>query len=174
MKPFSDKPEQEQEPEFVSKSQLKRESEALQKIGLKLVNLAPAKLAKVPLEPILAEAIELAHRLEKKHEAKRRHMQYIGKIMRNIEIEPIKQALYEIENEHAINNAKFHAIEQQRDTLIAEGNSAVEQLLSEHPELDRQRLRNWVRQANKEASTNKPPKASRELFKYLREQLLQE
>ncbi|GLP95839.1 ribosome biogenesis factor YjgA [Paraferrimonas sedimenticola] len=163
---------QDQDVDFVSKSELKRASEALQKLGLKLVNLPAAKLAKVPVPDELMDAIELAHRLEKKHEAKRRHMQYIGKLMRNIDVEPIEQAMFELENEHNLANARFHALEQQRDAIVKDGNSAIEALMAEHPDLDRQRLRNWARQASKEAAANKPPKASREIFKYLREQLL--
>lgn len=80
--------QEEEEIIWVSKSEIKRDAEALKKLGEKLVDLTKAKLEKIPLEEKLLEAIELAQRLQK--EARRRQLQYIGKLLRNIDVEPLK------------------------------------------------------------------------------------
>lgn len=151
-----------------SKSAVKREMTALQKLGEELVNLSPAKLAKIPMPEQLQEAVMLARRL-KNREGKRRQLQYIGKIMRVIDSDAIQQALDSFHHESLAFRQHFHRLENWRDRLISEGDRAMEDLLVEIPELDRQHLRQLIRQAQKEASQNKPPAASRKLFQYLRD-----
>ena len=80
---------------WVSKSEIKRDAEDLKQLGEKLVNLTKANLTKVPLDDSLKDAIELAQRLQK--EARRRQLQYIGKLLRSIDAEPIREALEKIE-----------------------------------------------------------------------------
>lgn len=157
--------EEQEEIIWVSKSEIKRDAEALKKLGEKLVNLNKAKLDKIPLDEKLLEAIELAQRLQK--EAKRRQLQYIGKLLRNIEAEPIQEALEKLENKHNQQQAMLHKLEMLRDTLIAD-NEALTQFLAEHPDADRQHLRNLIRSAQKEKEQNKPPKAYRDIFQYLK------
>lgn len=152
-----------------SKSALKREMTALQKLGEALVELSPAKLSKVPMTEQLEEAVMLARRL-KNREGKRRQLQYIGKIMRTIDSDAIREKLDSFHHQSLSFRQEFQRIEQWRDRLIAEGDRAISDLLLEAPQLDRQHLRQLVRQAQKEASQNKPPAASRKIFKYLREQ----
>lgn len=151
-----------------SKSAVKREMTALQKLGEELVNLSPAKLAKIPMPEQLEEAVMLARRL-KNREGKRRQLQYIGKIMRVIDSDAIQQALDSFHHESLAFRQHFHRLENWRDRLISEGDRAMEDLLVEMPDLDRQHLRQLIRQAQKEASQNKPPAASRKLFQYLRD-----
>lgn len=151
-----------------SKSAVKREMTALQKLGEELVNLSPAKLAKIPMPEQLQEAVMLARRL-KNREGRRRQLQYIGKIMRVIDSDVIQQALDSFHHESLGFRQHFHRLENWRDRLISEGDRAMEDLLVEIPELDRQHLRQLIRQAQKEASQNKPPAASRKLFQYLRD-----
>ncbi len=151
-----------------SKSAVKREMTALQKLGEELVNLSPAKLAKIPMPEQLQEAVMLARRL-KNREGKRRQLQYIGKIMRVIDSDAIQQALDSFHHESLAFRQHFHRLENWRDRLISEGDRAMEDLLVEIPELDRQHLRQLIRQAQKEDSQNKPPAASRKLFQYLRD-----
>ena len=79
--------EEQEEIIWVSKSEIKRDAEALKKLGEKLVELTKAKLDKIPLEDALLEAVNLAQRLQK--EARRRQLQYIGKLLRGIDVEPI-------------------------------------------------------------------------------------
>ncbi|QIZ77901.1 ribosome biogenesis factor YjgA [Ferrimonas lipolytica] len=162
------------EDDWISKSQLKRDAEQIQKIGEELLALNPGQLAKVPLDEDLIAALELAHKIRNKNEAYRRQRQYIGKLMRSRDIEPIEAAMNIFRNESALANQRFHQLEQLRDNLIGGGNDALQQALAEHPNLNAelQRLRQLIRQAAKEQSQNKPPKASRELFKLLRELLL--
>ncbi len=153
---------------YPSKSQLKRESHALQALGEELVTLPATKLAKIPMPDELAEAVSLARRIKARGGLKRQ-LQYIGKIMRTIDAEPIEQALDEMKNAAGKEAAKFHRLEQWRDRLVNEGDAALEQLLEEFPHADRQHLRQLTRNAQQETAKNKPPKASREIFRYLRD-----
>ena len=165
---FDQQHDDEWEDDLPSKSQLKRDSEALQDLGEELVNLKPSELAKVPLDEELADAIELAHRLQGKREALRRQRQFIGRLMRSRDLEPIELALAQIRSQHAAGNARMHRLEQWRERLLTGGDDAINALLAEYPLLDRQKLRQLVRQARKEQETAKPLVAFRELFQYLR------
>ncbi|MBY5922484.1 ribosome biogenesis factor YjgA [Ferrimonas balearica] len=162
------------EDDFISKSQLKREAEALQQLGEDLLRLTKAELAKVPLDEDLADAFALAHKIKGKHEAYRRQVQYIGKMMRSRDPEPLQEALDKIRNKHNQATAEFHKLEQLRDRLLSGGNDALQEVLAEHPALseEMQRLRQLIRQAAKEQKESKPPKSSRELFKLLRSTLM--
>lgn len=153
---------------IISKSQLKRESTALQEMGEELVALPASKLAKIPMPDELAEAVALARKIKARGGLKRQ-LQYIGKIMRSIDAEPIEQALNELRNAAGKEAAKFHRLEQWRDRLIGEGDAAMGELLEEFPHADRQHLRQLIRNAQQEAARNKPPKSAREIFRYLRE-----
>lgn len=153
---------------YVSKSQLKRESHALQALGEELVELPAAKLEKIPLPEELAEAVALARRI-KARGGRKRQLQYIGKLMRKIDEEPIRQAMDQIKGESTRETARLHKLEQWRDRLLEEGDSALAELLGEYPDADRQHLRQLMRNAQREKKQNKPPKSARELFRYLRE-----
>jgi len=153
---------------YVSKSQLKRESHALQEMGEELVKLPSAKLAKIPMPDDLADAVALARKIKARGGLKRQ-LQYIGKIMRSIDAEPIASALEELKNAAGKEAAKFHRLEQWRDRLVNEGDAALGELLDEFPTADRQHLRQLVRNAQGEEAKNKPPKSAREIFRYLRD-----
>jgi ribosome-associated protein len=147
-----------------SKSQRKRDMTALQKMGETLVRLPAAQLSKIPLEPVLAEAITQAQKLTS-HEAIRRQMQYIGKLMRFVDPEPIQAALEKIESKSKQSKAHFHLIERWRDRLIVEDDAALQAFLEAFPESGRQHLRQLVRNAKKRTS------ADTELFRYLRKMI---
>lgn len=153
---------------YVSKSQLKRESHALQSIGEELVELPAAKLARIPMPEELAEAVSLARKI-KARGGRKRQLQYIGKIMRSIDATPIEQALDDLKNAAGKEAAKFHRLEQWRDRLVSEGDAALGELLEAFPDADRQHLRQLIRNAQREAAKNKPPKSAREIFRYLRD-----
>ena len=157
---------------WVSKSEIKRDAEDLKQLGEKLVNLTKANLTKVPLDDSLKDAIELAQRLQK--EARRRQLQYIGKLLRSIDAEPIREALEKIENKHNQQQAMLHKLEILRDELIAKGDAALTDLLNEHPAADRQQLRNLIRAAQKEKEQNKPSKAYREIYQILKTLILED
>ncbi|WP_455210736.1 ribosome biogenesis factor YjgA [Kaarinaea lacus] len=152
----------------VSKSQLKRESHARQSLGEELVQLNRDQLRKFELPEDLLQAIQMAQTI-KQRAAKKRQLQYIGKLMRTIDVDPIKQVLDDLKGVSAQAIATQHKIEQWRQRLIDEGDDALQALLQQYPAIDRQRIRQLLRSAQKEAQANKPPKAFRELFKYLRE-----
>lgn len=152
----------------VSKSQRKRDSHRLQDLGEELVKLAPAQLSKIPLPDALREAIELAQRISKRGGHKRQ-LQFIGKLMRDIDATPVQEALDVLLNRDAQAAARLHLIERWRDRLIEEGDEALGELLAQHPDADRQHLRQLVRGAAQERLKNKPPRSARELFRYLRE-----
>ena len=157
---------------WVSKSEIKRDAEDLKQLGEKLVNLTKANLTKVPLDDSLKDAIELAQRLQK--EARRRQLQYIGKLLRSIDAEPIREALEKIENKHNQQQAMLHKLEILRDELVAKGDVALTDLLNEHPSADRQQLRNLIRAAQKEKEQNNPSKAYREIYQILKTLILED
>ncbi len=159
--------EEEEEIIWVSKTEMKNDMNELQKLGEELVELKPSQLEKIPLSEDLADAIKDAQRFNK--EAKRRQLQFIGKLMRNIDPEPIQLALDKIRNKHSQNTAVLHKLEQLRDRIVEQGDDAINDALELYPEIDRQRLRQLARQAKKEKGSNKPPKASREIFQILKE-----
>lgn len=158
--------EEEEEIIWVSKTEMKNDMEALQKLGEELVGLKPAALEKFPLDDDLREAIANAQRF--KNEAKRRQLQYIGKLMRQVDPEPIQAELDKLRNKHSQATAELHKLEQMRDRIITDIDPAIEEVMGEYPEADRQRLRQLARQAQKEKGGNKPPKASREIFQILK------
>ncbi len=151
-----------------SKSQIKREMNALQDLGAEIVKLPPKDLAKIPLPDDLAEAIHHARDI-RSHGALRRQMQFIGRLMRNVNPESIQQALDAIRLSGHQSTAHFHAIEQWRDRLINEGQPALDEFIGQYPQTDRQQLRQLMLNANKEAKQGKPPKSARNLFRMLRE-----
>lgn len=160
--------EEQQEEHYVSKSQRKRDMLALQELGEHLVKLKPEQLAKVPLPEDLEQAILEAQRI-KSRSAHKRQLQFIGRIMRDIDAEPIQQAMETLEARSAQAAARLHLLEQWRERLIEEGDAALGELLAEHPHADRQHLRQLIRKAKKEHTQSGPHTHARALFRYLRE-----
>ena len=150
---------------YVSKSEIKRDAEVLKKLGVELVNLSKNEISKIPLDEDLLYAIELAQKIKK--EGYRRQIQYIGKLLRNRDIEPITQALDKLKNRHNQQVAMFHRLEKLRDELIETGDA--ESIMELFPSADRQQLRTLARSARKELTANKPPKTARQIFQYLKE-----
>lgn len=150
-----------------SKSQLKREAESQQAIGKKLIDLPKEKLAKLVLPEALLEAIFEAKRITA-NGAIRRQMQYIGRLMRDIDVTPIVDQLARWEGKHSEENARFHALERWRERLLKDA-QAISDFLMQYPHADSQQLRTLIRNAQKEAAANKPPKSSRELFQLIRQ-----
>ncbi len=157
-------------PEAPSKTRRKKESHALQDIGEQLVGLNKERLAQLSLPESLLGAVIEAKRLHR-HEALRRQMQYIGKLMRSVDDAPIRAKLDEWNNVVRTQAAKFHQVEDWRDRLLAEPH-ALSDLAAEFAHADTQQIRTLVRNAQKEAAIGKPPKSSRALFKLLRAVIL--
>ncbi len=154
--------------DYKSKSQLKREVEALQKLGESLLELPDAIYKSFPIPEDLDAALQDAKRI-KSNVAKKRQMQFIGKVMRDIDAEPIQQAYEEWKTGRKKMAREFHKLEQLRDDLIAGENDALQTLITEHPSVDIQQLRQLIRGAQQEKKNNKPPKNFRKLFQLLKE-----
>jgi ribosome-associated protein len=172
MRPRKPKPEDafefDETDEKPSKSERKREMQALQEVGEAIIKLSDGEFATIPLEGELLTAITLARRL-KSGEGLRRQMQYVGKLMRHADTAAIQSALQDLQNGRALHNQRFHQLEQLRDVLLAEGIGAMDKVLEPYPNADRQHLRQLITTAVKEREQEKPPAAARKLFKYLRE-----
>jgi ribosome-associated protein len=149
-----------------SKTQRKKDMQALQAIGKTLVNLSASQLATIPLPEDLRAAIHQARAL-KTHESIRRQLQYIGKKMRDVDPEPLQLALKKIQSTKQVKTAQFHQIEQWRDQLIATGDEALQKLLEMHPQANRQQLRQLIRKAQHDRANNKKTGGELELFRYL-------
>lgn len=158
------------EPQGKSKSQLKREMTALQDLGANLVKLSNKELSHMPLPEKLAEAIKLARNINS-NSGLRRQMQYIGRLMREMDATPIQNAYELLKSGKRESAQQFHQIEAWRDNIIAEGETAIEAFLADHPTAERQRLRQLLLNIKKEQNQNQPPKSTRQLFRYLRELL---
>lgn len=149
-----------------SKSSRKREMHALQDLGEQLVALPAERLKKVPLPDVLYDAIRAAQGF--KMEARRRQMQYIGKLMRKIDPAPIQAQLDIFAGNSAAEVAKMHRLERLRSDLL-EDEKVIGSIAESWPGADLQYLRTLRRNALKEREAGKPPKSFREIFRVLRE-----
>lgn len=151
-----------------SKSQIKREFLALQDMGARLAELKPDILARLPLNDALLRALA-ENAKHTKHIARKRHNQYLGKLLRGHDIEAIQQILEQFDSTSREYNNRFHRLERWRDRLLDEGDEALQELMQDYPDIDSQHVRGLVRHAQHERAREKPPTAARKLFKYLRE-----
>lgn len=132
-----------------SKSQVKREMHALQDLGKKICELSKKQLATLPLSETMKEAVAEWDRI-KKNEAKRRHLQYVGKVMRTEDVDAIQEALDFLDPSSDVYNRILHQQEKWRDRLINDGNDALKAFCDEFEVNDIQRLRQLTRNAVKE------------------------
>ncbi|QJQ96447.1 MULTISPECIES: ribosome biogenesis factor YjgA [Halomonadaceae] len=151
-----------------SKTQRKQEMQALQALGEKIIALSDAERARLPLSDDMLDAVEETTRI-RSHEGRRRHMQYVGKLMRREDMTAIQAAFDEFEQEKLKRDHAFHRLEKWRDRLIDEGDEAVEAFIIDFPDVDRQALRQLVRNAKQERQREKPPTSARKLFKLIRD-----
>lgn len=161
--------EQDDEFEEVSKSAVKREMQRLQDIGKQLTEMNPNQWGKLTLSETLLAALEESKRL-KQNEAKRRHLQYIGKVMRNEDIETIQHELDLLDPSSEAYGRLTGQLEKWRDRLVKDA-KAMNQFIDEHPAVDRQHLRTLVRNAGKEMSSEppKPGSAYKKLYQLIKE-----
>jgi ribosome-associated protein len=151
-----------------SKSQLKRDAHALQQLGVALLEVSEDDWAKLQLSASLVAALREAKRISARG-ARKRQMQLIGKLMRDIDPEPVRQYFEELRLAARRQARQQHELEDWRDRMISDGDSAIDAYMAEHPDADRQHLRQLVRQARKERDGDKPPRSSRALFRYIRD-----
>ena len=138
----------------------------LQSLGAALVSLAESRLSGMQLESRLLQAVLEAKRI-KSHEAKRRQLQYIGRLMRELDPAPIRAQLAAIEGTSAQAAAAHRRLESWRERLVND-DAALTRFAAEHPDADLQEIRALIRNARKEAKEGKPPRAYRELFRILK------
>ena len=160
-------PELEAWDEGPSRSQIKRELHALQDLGGRLMALSPKEWTQLPLDEDLKGALEESLRIKEKT-ARKRHRKRLGKLLSKVDVEAIEAIFTRMDDRHQQQSRRFHRLEQLRDRLLEEGDRALPELLAIAPDADRQRLRQLIRQAQKERQQEKPPAAARKLFKYLR------
>ncbi|MEO8487030.1 MAG: ribosome biogenesis factor YjgA [Betaproteobacteria bacterium] len=149
-----------------SKTRLKREMDALQELGETLVGLAPKRLAMLALPERLVDAIALAREITK-HEARRRQIQYVGRLMRDVDPAPIRATLAGWETMPRAEKARIAAFERWRDRLLVDA-GAIDAFVAEHPAADRDAIVHAVSLAQAEQLRGGPPHAFRALFRILR------
>ena len=151
----------------LSKTRRKQQMHDLQHVGERIAALGDDKLAELDLPERLFDAIRELRRINK-FGAQRRQMQYIGKLMRDVEPGPIVAKLDAWDGVSVQHTAWLHRIERWRDRLL-EDHDALTELLADHPDVDSQHQRTLIRNALREKEQNKPPKSYREIFQVLRE-----
>jgi ribosome-associated protein len=149
-----------------SKSQLKREMLALQDLGEHLAGLPSHRIDVLDIPSILRDALRDLQRIHA-HEGRRRHVQYIGKLMRKVDPEPLRKALLDATGENREAVAHMHLLEDWRTRLL-QGDEALTAFMQEYPHADAQALRQLVRATRVEQATNKPPRQYRALFQTLK------
>ncbi|MGB9430523.1 MAG: ribosome biogenesis factor YjgA [Gammaproteobacteria bacterium] len=153
-------------PESPSRSQLKREVQALQKLGEELVELPDQQLAALRLPEKLHDAVVFARHIAS-HGALKRQRQYIGRLMCEIDPAPIRAKLEQLHSADRAAKSRFKQTERWRDRLIAEGDAALAEFLNQYPSADRQQLRQALRAAAQEAAAGRSTQHARKLFRYL-------
>jgi ribosome-associated protein len=155
--------------ELKSKTEIKREMHQLQDFGQKLIEMSKHQRSRLPLSEDLKYAMIVADKIRNKNEALRRHIRHIAKILLETDLAPIHQAIDVMANKHQQETAKFTRLDNLRDELIEQGNEAIEALLTEFEQMERQKLKQLVRNAAKEKKTETLGKHYRNLFDYLKE-----
>jgi len=150
-----------------SKTQRKKAMHALQDLGTELVALNGQRLGSLALPEPLLEAVQDAQRL-KGHEARRRQIQYIGRLMRDVDPAPIRERIAAWQGVSRTHSAWLHDLERWRERLLGDPDALFE-LAGLHPGADLQHLRTVIRNARLEAEACKPPKHFRTLFQALKE-----
>lgn len=156
--------------EYVSKSQLKRDSQAMQNLGRELSELSSSDLAQIPLPPEIEKAVLEARHLSNKRSALKRQIQYLGKLLRKLDdVEPIMEALKARENQSRQQIHQHHLAEQWRDRLIDDP-QALQEWLQQHPQTERQPLNTLLRHCQKEKDSAQK-KYYRQLYQFLKQTL---
>lgn len=151
-----------------SKSQRKRDAQAIFAFGQNLVELPLAKLNRIPLPDNLREAVDICRKI-KKHGGRKRQLLFIAKVMRSLDLEPIYAAYDAVTEQSAEHKRVFKQLERFRDELVTGNDEILDDIFTVCPEIDRQQLLQLVRNARKEAKDEtQPPKSARKIFQLLK------
>ena len=153
--------------EIVSKTKRKQEMHELQALGAALVSLPESQIRELLLDSALRQAVLEAKRI-RSHEARRRQIQYIGRLMRDVDPAPIREYLAALEGHSASANAQHRRLEGWRERLLAD-DAALTEFAVAFPRADLQELRALLRNARKELKEGRPPRAQREVFRFIRD-----
>lgn len=162
------KPEPTEETAPLSKTRRKQQMEGLQTLGEELAALPAERLKKIDIPDDLRDALREVQRMTKHDEARRRQMQYIGRLMRNVEIEPIRAALADARGDSAAETARLHRLERLRNELL-DDETTLHEIATLYPGIDLQHLRSLRRAALKEKEQDKPPRNYRAIFQLLKD-----
>ncbi len=152
----------------VSRSQKKRESNAMQTLGQELVRLPVSRVRSLGLPDDLERAVLEWHAMPT-HEARRRQLQFIGRVIREGDWEAVSAQMGEVRAVKQTEDDEFHRIEELREQLLAAGPDRLQPYLEQWPDVDPRHLRLLVRDALAERAAGKPPRAGRALFRLLRD-----
>lgn len=155
---------------YVSKSELKRDAQELHQLGSEIAKMGKKQRERLPLNDDLKEAMVVADKISNKSDAYRRHLNYIAKTLRTVEnIEEIKAIIDVMLNKNNQAEVMIKKIEQLRSDLIEQGDALINDTIEQYPTLERQKMRQLVRNAAKELKAEKPGKGYKELFQYLKD-----
>lgn len=154
-----------------SKSQIKREDEAVQALGARLVQLSRVNIGSLPVNETLQAALLEFKRISSR-EAQRRHLKRVGKLLREHDVDAVALALDKVSPDSALSMASTRAAERWCDRMLADPRAELTGFIEQHPAVEVQRLRQLLRKAQKGADPENPTPAQRELLKYVRQQVL--
>ena len=155
---------------YVSKSELKRDAQEFHQLGSEIAKMGKKQRERLPLNDDLKAAMVVADKISNKSDAYRRHLNYIAKTLRTVEnVEEIKAIIDVMLNKNNQAEVLVKKIEQLRSDLIEQGDDLINETIEQFPSLDRQQMRQLVRNAAKEAKAEKPGKGYKELFQYLKD-----
>ena len=158
---------------YVSKSELKREAQEFHQLGSEIAKMGKKQRERLPLNDDLKEAMVVADKISNKSDAYRRHLNYIAKTLRTVEnIEEIKAIIDVMLNKNNQAEVMIIKIEQLRSDLIEQGDDLINETIEQYPALERQKMRQLVRNAAKEVKAEKPARGYKELFQYLKDAIM--
>ena len=157
---------------YISKTDLKKEVKELQEFARQLVALGKSQRAKLTASDELKDAFRLADKICNKPDALRRHFQFMAKLLKDEQLDTLRAEYQSIKSPVQKSDKFIKKVEDLRDNLIQEGDSAINNLIETHPNAERQKLRQLVRQAKKELDKEKPGKSFKELFQYIKTLLI--
>lgn len=158
---------------YVSKSELKRDAQEFHQLGADIAKMGKKQRERLPLNDDLKAAMVVADKISNKSDAYRRHLNYIAKTLRTVEnIDEIKALIDIMLNKNNQAEVLIKKIEQLRSDLITQGDDLINQTIEQYPSLERQKMRQLVRNAAKEVKAEKPARGYRELFQYLKDAIM--